>query len=83
VARQVEAIDAGIEVEPDTRDGEHNVSRQLANKPSLTNSLSPFTLNPGQYHASAASELVQARRSVVHLLMLASGAEQPINTLAT
>jgi len=46
VARQVGAIDAGIEVERDTRDGEHNLSRQLADRPSPTNSPSPFTPNP-------------------------------------
>ena len=83
VARQVGAIDAGIEVEPDTRDGEHNQSRQLADRPSPTNSPSPFTPNPGLNHASAASKLAEARRSAAHLLMLVSGAEQPVNTLAT
>jgi len=36
VACQVGAIDVGIEVEPDTRDGEHNVIRQLADRPSPT-----------------------------------------------
>jgi len=83
VARQVGAIDAGIEVELDTRDGEHNLSRQRADRTSLTNSPSPFTANLGHYHASAASEQAEARRSPAHLLMLASGAEQPVNTLAT
>ena len=77
------AIDAGIEVEPDTRDGEHNLSRQLAERPSPTNSPSPFTPNPGHHHASAASQLAEARRSAAHLLKLASGADQPVNTLAT
>ena len=43
VARQVGAIDAGIEVEPDTRDGEHNLSWPLADRTSPTNSPSPFT----------------------------------------
>jgi len=82
VARQVGTIDAGIEVEPDTRDGEHNLSWQLADRTRLTNSLFPFTPNPGHHHASAASEQAEARRSAAHLLMLASGAEQPVNTLA-
>jgi len=36
VARQVGAIDAGIEVELDTRDGEHNLSWQLADRTILT-----------------------------------------------
>jgi len=79
----VEAIDAGIEVEPDTHDGEHNLSWQLADRPSPTNSPSPFTPNLGHHHASAASQLAEARRSAAHLLMLASGAEQLVNTLAT
>jgi len=83
VARHVGAIDAGIEVEPATRDGEHNLSWQLADRTSPTNSPSPFTSNPGYHHASAASELAEAQRSAAHLLMLASGAEQPVNTLAT
>jgi len=38
VACQVGAIDAGIEVDPDTCDGEHNLSPQLADWPSPTNS---------------------------------------------
>jgi len=83
VARQVGAIDAGIEVEPETRNGEHNLSRQLADRTSPTNSPSPFTPNPGHHHASAASEQAEARRLATHLLMLASGAEQSVNTLAT
>jgi len=83
VARQVGAIDAGIEVALDTRHEEHNLSWQLADRNSLTNSRSPFTPHPGHHHASAASEQAEARRSAAHLLMLASGAEQPDNTLAT
>jgi len=83
VARQVGAINAGSKVEPDTRDGEHNLSWQLADRASPTNSLSPFTPNSGYHHGSAASEKAEARRSAAHLLMLASGAEQPVNTLAT
>jgi len=83
VARQVGAIDADIEVQPDTPDREHNPSRQLADRPSPTNSPSPFTPNPSHDHASAASDLAEARRSAAHLLMLAAGAEQPVNRLAT
>jgi len=83
VACQVGAIDAGIELEPDTRDGKTNLSWQLADRTSPTNSPSPFTPNPGHHPASAASEQAEARRSAAHLLMLASGAEQPVNTLAT
>jgi len=83
VVCQVGAINAGIEVEPDTRDGEHNLSWQLADRTSPSNSLSPFTPNPGYHHGSPASEKAEARRSAAHLLMLASGAEQLVNTLAT
>ena len=83
VARQVGAIDAGIEVEPDTRDGEHNLSWQLADRTSPTNSPSPFTPTPGHHYASAASVQAEARKLAAHLLMLASGAEQAVNTLAT
>ena len=71
VAPQVGAIDAGIEVEPDTRDGEHNLSWQLADRTSATNSPSQFTPNPGHHHASAASEPAEASRSAAHPLMLA------------
>jgi len=83
VARQVGAIHAGIEVEPDTGDGVHNLSRQLADRLSPTNSPSWFALNRDYHHGSAATELAEARRSSTHLLILASGAEQPVNILAT
>ena len=83
VARQVGAIDAGIEVVPETREGEHNLSWQLADRTSPTNSASPFTPNLGPHHASAASGQAEARRSAAHLLILASEAGQPVNTLAT
>jgi len=83
MARQVGAIDAGIEVETATSDVEHNLSWELADGTSPTNSPSPFTPNPGHHHASPASEQAEARRSAPHLLMLASRAEQPVNTLAT
>jgi len=56
------AINSGIEVEPDTCDGKHNRSRQLADRPSPTNSPSPFTPNAGHHHACAASELVELGR---------------------
>jgi len=82
-ARQVGAIDAGIEVDPDTPDGEHNLSWQVADRTSPTKIPSRFTHNPGHHHGSAASEQAEARRSAAHLLILASGAEQPVNTLAT
>ena len=61
------AIDAGIEVEPNTSDGGHNLSRQLADRPSPTNSQPPFTPNPRHHHASAASELAEGSRSAVHI----------------
>jgi len=59
------------------------VSWQLADRTSPTNSPSPFTPNAGHHHASADSEQAEARTSAAHLLMLASGAMQPVNTLAT
>jgi len=83
VAHQAGAIDAGIEVDPDTGDGEHNLSWQQADRTSLTNSPAPFTPHPGHHHACAATEQGEARRSAANPLMLASGAEQPVNTLAT
>jgi len=83
VACEVGAIDTGIEVEPDTRNGKNNLSWQLAHRTSPTNNPSPFTPNPGHHHVSAASERAEARRSAAHLVMLASGAKQPVNTLAT
>jgi len=81
VARQVGAMDAGIEVEPDTLNGELNLSPLPADRPGLPNSPPPFTPNPG--HASSPSEHAEARRSAEYPLMLASGGEQPVNTLAT
>jgi len=81
VARQVGAMDAGIEVEPDTLDGELNLTPLPAATPCPPNSPPPLTPNPGL--ASFPSEHAEARRSAEHLLMLASGGEQPVNTLAT
>jgi len=81
VARQVGAMDAGIEVEPDTLDGELNLSPLPGNRPGPPNCPPPLTPNPG--HASSPSEHAEARRSAEHLLMLASGGEQLVNTLAT
>jgi len=69
VARVVGAIDAGIQVEPDIRDGEHNLSWQLADRTSQTNSPSPFTPNPGHHHGYAACEQAEARRSAAHLFV--------------
>jgi len=83
VARQVGAIDGGIELEQNTRDGKHNLSWQLAHRTSPTKIPSPFTPNTGDHHAFATSEQAEARRSAAHLLILASGAAQPVNTLAT
>jgi len=70
----VGAINASIEVELDTPDGEHNLSWQLADRTSPTNSPSQFTPNPGHHHASVAPEQAEARRSATPLLMLPSGA---------
>jgi len=63
VAHQVGAIDARIEVKPDTRDREHNLSWQLADRTSPTNSPSLFTPNLCHHHASAPSGQAEPRRS--------------------
>ena len=81
VARQVGAMDASIEVEPETLDGELNRSPLPADRPVPPNSPAALTPNPG--HAASPSAHAEARRAAKHLLMLASGGEQPVNTLAT
>jgi len=81
VARQVGAMDAGIEVEPDRLDGELNLSPLPPDRHGPPNSPPPLTPNPG--HAASPSEHAEARRSAEHCLMLASGGEHPVNTLAT
>jgi len=80
-AHQVGGLDAGVEVEPDTRDGKLNLSPLPANRPGPPNSLRSLTHNLG--HASSPSEHAEARSSAKYLLMRASGGEQPVNTLAT
>ena len=81
VARQVGAMDASIEEEPDTLNGELNLSLLPGDRPGPPNSPPLLTPNPG--HAASCSEHAEARRSAEHLLMLASGGEQPVNTVAT
>ena len=81
VARQVGAMDASIEVEPDTLDGELNLSPVPADTPGPPNGPPPLTANPG--YAASCSEHAEATRSTEHVLMLASGGEQPVNTFAT
>jgi len=81
VARQVGAMDAGIEVEQDTLDGELNLSLLPPDRPGPPKGPPPLTTNLG--HASSPSEHAEATRPAEHLLMLASGGEQPVNTLAT
>jgi len=80
VARELRAMDAGIEVEPDILDGELNLSPLQADRPGLPSSPALLTPNPG--HASSPSEHAETRRSAEHVLMLASWGEQPVNTLA-
>jgi len=80
VARQVGAMDAGIEVVPDTLDGDLNLSPLPADRPGPPNCPPPLT--PNLSYASSFTEHAEARRSAEHLLMLASGGEQPVNTLA-
>ena len=81
VACQVGAMDACIEVEPDTLDGELNLSPLPADRPGRPNR--PPLLTPNAGHAASPFEHAEGRRSAEHLLMLASGGEQPVNTLAT
>jgi hypothetical protein len=45
VARQVGAMDAGIEVEPDTLDGELNLSPLPADRPASAKSILPHVLH--------------------------------------
>jgi len=72
---------AGIEVELDTLDGELNLCPLPAERPGLPKSPPPLT--PNLSHTASPSEHAEARRSAEHHLMLASGGEQPVNTLAT
>jgi len=58
VTHQVGAMDAGSEGEPDTRDGELNLSPVPANRPRPPNSPPPLTPNPG--HWSSPSEHAEA-----------------------
>ena len=81
VVRQVGAMDAGIEVEPDTLDGGLKLSPLPADRPGPPNNRPRLTPNPG--HAASCSEHAEARRSAEHLLMLTSGYEQPVNQLVT
>jgi len=81
VACQVAQMDAGIEVEPNTLHGELNLTPLPADRPGSPNS--PPQLTPYLGHTAFPSEHAEARRSAEHLLMLASGGEQPVNTLPT
>ena len=83
VTRGVPIIDSSIESERERLHGEVKQSRQPTATPSLPNS--PLTLVPNPSHdlGSAASEQLQLRTSAEYLLMLASGAQQPADTLAT
>jgi len=74
-------MDAGIEAEPDTVDGELNLSPLPAEGPGSPNCPPPFT--PNERHASSPSEHAEARKSAEPNLMLASWGEQPVNPLAT
>ena len=83
VARSVPIINSSIEGEPDRLHGEVNQSRQPTATPSPPNSPPPLAPNPSHDLASAASEQLQLRTSAEHLLMLASGAQQPADISAT
>jgi len=83
VARGVPIINSSIEGEPDRLHGEANWSQQPTATPSPPNIPPPLAPNLRHDLGSAASEQLQLRRSAEHLLMLASGAQQHANTLAT
>ncbi|CAZ80620.1 unnamed protein product [Tuber melanosporum] len=82
VARRVTAINTSIESELDRVHGEVNPSRRPTTRPITPNS-PPLASNPSHNLASDASEQVQVRASAEHLLMLASGTQQPADTSAT
>jgi len=83
VARAVPIIDSHIAAEPDRLDGEVNLSWQPTASTSPPNSTPPLAPNPSHNLASVAVEQLQLRISAEHLLILASGAQQPTDALAT
>ncbi|PUU75403.1 hypothetical protein B9Z19DRAFT_1131420 [Tuber borchii] len=70
-------IDSSIEGEPDRLHREINRSHQPTARPSSLNSSPPLAHNQCNDLASAASEQLQVRILAKHLLMLASGSQQP------
>jgi len=83
VAHGVTIIDSSIEGEPDRLHGAVNQSRQPTTTPSPPTSRPLLAPNPRHDLASAAYEQLHLRTSAEHLLMLASGAQQPADTSAT
>ena len=83
VARVVPIIDSSIEGEPDRLHGVVNWSWQPTATPSPPSSPPPLAPNLSHDLASAASEQLQLRTSAEHLLMLASGVQQPADRMAT
>jgi len=83
VTHSAPIIASSIEGEPDRLHGEVNRSWQPTATPSPSNS--PLSLAPNRSHdqAPAAPEQPQLRTSGEHLLMLASGTQQPADILAT
>jgi len=79
---KVGAIDAGIELEQETGNGEVKLSPRPADMPRPARRPLPLTLHSGHV-LSAISEHPEARRSVVHLSIVASVCEHPVTTLAT
>ncbi|PUU80009.1 hypothetical protein B9Z19DRAFT_1063786 [Tuber borchii] len=76
-------IDSSIEGKPDGLHGEINQSRQPTTRPCPPNTPPPLCSNPSDDLASTASEQRQVRTSAGHVLMLASGAQQPADTVVT
>jgi len=83
VARGIAIIDSSIEGEPDRLPLEVNRSRHPTVMSSPPNSPPLLAPNPSHHLASAAFEQLPVRPSAQHLLMLASGAQQPAATPAT
>ena len=77
VARSVPIIDTSIEGEPDILLAELNQSWECTARPSQPNGPHPLVHNPSHAPSSVAYEQLQLRKSAKHLLMLASGAQQP------
>jgi len=83
VASGVPILESSIESRPDRLHEEINQSRQPTATPSPPNSPPLLAPIPSHDLASAASAQLELRTSPEYLLMLASGAQQPVDTSVT